>query len=268
MRARERVILLLALTALAVGSGCGVDPGALSPEADEPLYREGQQLERQGRTEQALNAYLKLINQRGDQAPQSHLEAGVIYLDTFKDPIAAIYHFREYLKLEPNSVQAAAVRGQIDAARREFASTLPAPSWESGAQPSELTEPVERLQNENASLKAEIAALRSAAGASPLAIPAPDVAAAPVESAPVPVVLVPAGNAAATPAAPPAARPAAPAAPTERIHVVVKGDTLTNLAYRYYGSRARWRDIVAANRGLFPGGATGLKLGMQLKIPQ
>ena len=51
-----------------------------------------------------------------------------------------------------------------------------------------------------------------------------------------------------------------------RQHTVVKGDTLFVLAQRYYGSRAKWRDIYAANRDVMPN-ENSLQIGMVLKIP-
>jgi phage tail protein X len=49
----------------------------------------------------------------------------------------------------------------------------------------------------------------------------------------------------------------------------VKGDTLSNLAQRYYGSRSKSkvRAIVAANSDALSSESTPLKIGMVLKIP-
>jgi len=79
---------------------------SLGMETNEPYYRQGDQLKRQGRYQEALAAYLKVIEKRNEDAPESQLEAGLIYQQYLKDPIYAIYHFRKYLELEPNSRQA------------------------------------------------------------------------------------------------------------------------------------------------------------------
>jgi nucleoid-associated protein YgaU len=42
--------------------------------------------------------------------------------------------------------------------------------------------------------------------------------------------------------------PTTPAAPAGRIYVVVKGDTLSQIAEREYGDASRWREIYQANR--------------------
>jgi nucleoid-associated protein YgaU len=72
-------------------------------------------------------------------------------------------------------------------------------------------------------------------------------------------------------AAPAPALRSAPTKPTppsagSRRHTVVKGDTLFSLAQRYYGNRAKWRDIYAANRTVLPS-ENSLRLGMELIIP-
>lgn len=90
------------------------------------------------------------------------------------------------------------------------------------------------------------------------------VVAAPPKPAPArnPPVVTPAATApAAAKSAPSAAKPAGP-----RRHVVQPGDTLSKLAQQYYGNRAKWHDIYAANRGLMKS-ETDLKAGMELKIP-
>src|SRR5271170_6448997 len=105
MHARSFLLGAASLLALAAGSGCGGDTTSLSSELDDSYFREGQQMERQGRWDEALAAYLKVIDRRGDAAPESNLDAGLIYLNHIKDPVYAIYHFRKYLDLEPNSKQ-------------------------------------------------------------------------------------------------------------------------------------------------------------------
>jgi hypothetical protein len=161
MNPRNLVLAAAALLALAAGPGCGGDSPSLSSEMDDSNYREGQQMERQGRWDEALAAYLKVIDRRGDAAPESNLDVGLIYLNHIKDPIYAIYHFRKYLELEPNSKQAVYVRGIIDAAKREFARSLPGQPLESQTEHLGVEEQVERLQRENDDLKAENAALRA-----------------------------------------------------------------------------------------------------------
>jgi len=54
---------------------------------------------------------------------------------------------------------------------------------------------------------------------------------------------------------------------TQRIHVVQKGDTLSAISAKYYGSARQWRKIVAANRDNLPD-PNHLTPGSKLLIPQ
>jgi tetratricopeptide (TPR) repeat protein len=297
MRNRLNIPALLALVAMLLAAGCDRgDSLTLSSEIDEPFYRQGQSLSKQCRNQEALNAYLKVIAKRDETAPESHLEVGLILLRHVKDPIAAIYHFRKYLELQPNSRQAVYVRGLIDTSKREFARTLPATPLESQADQLEKQDQIDRLLRENDQLKAELAALRAGVPATPIrsratldntepvgtsliTVPAtqPEAVAeeSPITYAPVPAT--PVEEAPVLHAAPPAtSAPTRPAGsrPTTtrsnpgngRSHTVTKGDTLFSLAQKYYGNRSKWRDIYAANRDVLPN-ETALKPGMQLKIP-
>src|SRR6187431_379521 len=128
MTVRLALTLAATLAALLLGAACGVrENAAIGAETDEPLFVQGKQLIKQTRNPEALSSFLKLIDRRGERgAPESHLEAGIIYLNHTKDPVEAYHHFRKYLDLQPNSKEAAGVRGMVDAARREFARTLSA----------------------------------------------------------------------------------------------------------------------------------------------
>ena len=116
----------------------------MNSEADEPDFRQGQQLERQGNPKQALTAFLKVIAKRHDEAPESHLEAGLICAQHMKNPIEAIYHFNKYLELQPAILAARRKlvrQRRIEAAKRDFARTLPAQPLESAADRLEMQGP-------------------------------------------------------------------------------------------------------------------------------
>jgi tetratricopeptide (TPR) repeat protein len=274
---------LLLLGALLCAAGCERNPGGpAGAEADDANYRRGQQLLRQDRKQEALVAYLKAIEIRGDAAPDSHLEAGLLYLQHVKDPIAAIYHLRKYVELRPTARQAELVRGQIDAAKREFARTLPGNPMESKTQRLDMLDQVERLQREVEQLKAELSIARSGSSApiNRLLIPTESAATnqpppgpilvqeTPEEASPITMAPLPTrpmfGEQPAEAASAKAETP--PAAPAGRQHTVARGDTLFSLAQQYYGNRSRWREIYEANRNQLPD-ANSLKLGMQLVIP-
>ena len=259
---------------LLLPAGCDrPDRLALGSETSEPYYRQGDQLKRQGRYQEALAAYLKVIEKRNEDAPESHLEAGLIYQQYLKDPIIAIYHFRKYLELEPNSRQADLVRQRIDAAKRDFARTLPARPLEDQTLRLDLMSRIDELQKQNLELKEEIARLNHSAtdrggGSKAALVPVP-------ESAPSRSVTrgsVSSATAADTAGAgplQPIIRPVVPAKPLPaagRTHVVAEGETLSKIAQRYYGSSAKWQAILDANRDVLKD-EKALQPGMTLKIP-
>jgi LysM repeat protein len=270
---------LLGLAALWLGGCTDSERVKTAAEVDEPAYREGQSLLKTGRRQEALSAFHKVIDKRGNDAPESHLEIGLLYAQHINDPLSAIYHFKKYLALRPNSPQAPLIRQRIDAATREFARTLPAQPLENQLQRVDLVATLDKLKQENEALKQELADVK--AGRHAVAVPGLGVGPAATEAGPAPglsfnVETIPTvrtrpapapvrATAAAQKPPTPATTTAQPAAGNRR-HTVQPGDTLFKIAQQYYGNRSRWRDIYAANRGVMKS-ETDLKVGMQLRIP-
>lgn len=276
-RFQFRRSLLFLLGALALGlTGCS-DNNRLTytAEVDEPLYREGTSLLKTGRKQEALSAFLKVIDKRGEDSAESHLEVGLLYLQHINDPLSAIYHLKRYLALRPNSPQSGLVRQRIDQATRDFARTLPAQPLEDKFQRVDLVAALDKLKQENERLKVELADLKAnrptPVVAEPTEAPEPRAESAQVFSFnTVPTVrsrpTVPVATTINPPAPKPAVKPTPAPTAGGRRHVVRAGDTLSSIAQRYYQNRAKWRDILAANRGLLKT-ENDLKVGMELKIP-
>lgn len=290
--------------ALALGlAGCGDrDRLSYATETDEPYYREGVSLLKTGRRQEALTAFLKVVDKRGEDAPESHLEIGLLYMQHINDPLSAIYHFKKFLALRPNSPQAPLVRQRIDACIRDFARTLPAQPLENATKRVDLIAAMDKLKLENDQLKQQLADLQAnRATATPLPESRTQVTVTPVQPAPennltlnfdamptvrtrpaAPTVSVPFKPVVAAPVAVPTpasqrevtrAKPTAPPPVVStsnrtvpRKHVVQKGDTLSILAQRYYKNKARWKDIYAANRKVMKNEGD-IHVGMELVIP-
>lgn len=172
---------------------------------------------------------------------RAHLELGLLCDERLNDPIAAIYHYRRYLDLEPNSDKRRVVEDFIERAKLSLASKLPQGG---GMDTSELL----RLQNQNTTLANEIAALKTKLAEYETAVNTPALPAL------TNVTAVIATN-------PPPTVEAKP-----RVHVVQKGDTLYSIAARYYGSRTAWQKIYQANQAALPN-KDQLKIGQSLVIP-
>lgn len=257
-------------------------------EGDEPHYRRGVQMARSGQSQLALEAFLKVIDKRGGDAPESHFEVGRIYLEHIRDPIAAIYHFRKYLESRSNAPQAAQVRQLIDTAIKQFAATLAAKPLEQQMERLELLDMLEKLKAENAALRSEMTRIGAqvqvaGSGAAPR-VPAAttaDFGRSAFESdavgevtrvVPVPVEPPPTAAAAQRQVAPVTQSPAVSVAPPTRpaagfqSYVVQPRDTLYAISVRFYGTGNRHHAILQANSDQLRS-AGDLKPGMVLRIP-
>jgi hypothetical protein len=137
-------------------SGCVPGRSSIVAEKEEIAYRRGQQCLREGRPDEGLRAFLSVIERRPD-APESHLEVGLLYLNRFNEPVLAVYHFNEYLRLKKgNSDQAERVRELIITAKKEFARSLPAAPFGNEIDKLDLKELLNKTRAENETLKAEL----------------------------------------------------------------------------------------------------------------
>jgi tetratricopeptide (TPR) repeat protein len=286
-------------------AGCDGPSSLDLPETDEPLYKRGQQFLRSQQNQLALESFLKLIDRRDGDAPESHFEAGRVYLSHLKDPYAAIYHFRRYLQLKPNNPQAPMVNQMIETAMKESLKGLPGTAMSAEVDRLDLLDMVQKLKGENADLRAQLdragiavntpATLAptqnpNAAATSPARTP-PQVAAqqtrppqptqrqpqqveaVPMEDLPVqPPVLIDTPPPQQTPATvrQPPQRPGGATTPAAtasgRTYIVQPKDNLTAISRKIYGTPTRWREIYELNRDRMKS-ESDLKIGMELRLP-
>jgi LysM repeat protein len=285
-------VFLLLAAASVFFSGCDAGRGLeAKAEVSEPHYVRGLQMVRSGQNQVALEAFLKVIEKRNGDAPESHLEAGRIYLNHIRDPIAAIYHFRRHLELKPNGPQAQGVRQLIETAKKEFARTLPGNPLGDQVDRVDLLETIETLKAQNARLLAALEAAgnpatagqgypqtvaqgqpqspprRPAAQSLPEDLPVQPVV--PVETAPAqmqPTRPVPGRSANVTTAGVTSPQTGAPTPPAGRTYTVQAGDTLYKISVKAYGTGSRWPAILDANRDQLRS-ERDVKPGMTLRLP-
>lgn len=160
---RHFLFILSLFFAFILISGC--DPshrGNRVSECEEKHFLRGQQLLKEGRKDEALEAFLKVISNRID-APESHLEVGYLELDYMHDPISAIYHFRQYLEYTPESDRTRAVKQLIETAQKEFARQLPGSNsfQDSDSGRVDLMKLLKEAREENVQLKKQLMLVRN-----------------------------------------------------------------------------------------------------------
>ena len=143
-------IILAFICALIIG--CSSNDRLLLEESEERLYKRAKDFQIQGRHEDALINYLSLIAVRRE-SPESHLEAGYIYLNALKDPIRSIYHFDRYLELKPESAQSTQVKQLIETAKKEFIRQIPTKPFQTDIDRVDLLEIIKKQQREFEALK-------------------------------------------------------------------------------------------------------------------
>jgi nucleoid-associated protein YgaU len=252
-----RSALIASTAALLIFSACAPSGVEVVGETDEKQYQLAKEYQKAGRTEEALSAFIRVIDARRD-APESHFEAGYIYLNSMKDPIKAIYHFDRYIQFKPQSPQATQVRQLIETAQKEFARQLPAQPYQGELDRIDLMDLVKSLKLENDSLKRELVTAQkrvqqlesivSGARRVPTAVSAPRAPTVPqVQNSIVPPV-----------APDPSSVP--------RSYTVQSGDSLSAISRKVYGTPTRWIDIYQANRDRMTS-ENALRVGQELRIP-
>lgn len=226
------------------------------PETEEKLFQRAQYRLDQGRPEEALSAFLGVIESR-KVAPESHFEAAELYLTEFNDPVSAIYHYRRYLEFKSDSPQAPVVRERIETAQKEFAGQLPAQPFQGAIDRLDLMELLDNVREENTRLKRQllgaqerIRTLENQLGIEREAIETgqvdPRLETLPEDPQPDP------------------SEDSSDDAPAT--YTVVGGDTLTRISRKVYGTESRWMDIYQANRDTLSS-PNSLRVGQVLRIP-
>ena len=219
---------------------------SLAPNEDEDAaFKRGRSFLKVGKEEEALDEFLS-VTRRTIKCPKSHLEAGRLFLtlESRKDPVASIYHFRRFLLLENESREAPKVEQLIVTAEREIIRDLPGEPYADFL--DSLT-----LKEENDLLKRQIADLQARIGL-PL-----EIKNSAVSKLQKPQAVMPS----------PSIRLAVPdQSARARTYIVQQGDSLYAISRKLYGDSSHIDLIFQANRQSLPS-KDSLKLGQTLTIP-
>ena len=182
------------------------------------------------------------------------------------DPNTAIYHFKKYLELKPNSQSSPMVRQMIETAQKKFAASLPESPFENNIRRIELEEILQKLQKENLELKQKLAA----AAATIDRLEATQTVRVQSQAPVVAESRQSTGNAAQRSVqARGVSEQRAPVVSRDvpSTYTVQAGDTLSSISRKIYGTPNKWREIFSANRDRLAT-ASSLKPGQVLKIPR
>ena len=234
---------VLMLAGIAVLLGCGRDIRRLD-ERDRslPLMQRAGAAAATGDVEGAADLYRQALASDPDAA-RAHLDFAFLLHDTLKDHVGAIYHYRGYLRLRPDTQKADMINNRLRLAKQALAATVLPEDREVGRTMRRLEQEVSALRMRVGELKAENAALNKQLAERPLEVPAESSARQETVSVAEPM--------------------SAGSGVTD--YVVKPGDTLSSIAVRMYGDAARWRDIVEANRAVLGDGDL-VRVGQRLKI--
>ena len=181
------------------------------------------------------------------------------------DPIQAIYHFRKFLELKPNSQVSPMVRQMIETAQKKFAASLPESPFENNVRRLELEELLQKVQKENLELKQRLDAaattIESLKASQKVSVASARGSREAASSERRQQQTQRAGTAQAQQQTVEVRRD------TPSTYTVMPGDTLSNVSRKVYGTKNRWREIFNANRDRM---ATpeSLKPGQVLRIPR
>jgi LysM repeat protein len=190
----------------------------------------------------------------------AHFELGWLYDEKESDPAAAIYHYRQYLKLCPNAGNTEVIKQRIESCKQELAAdVLPLPSTPAAQkQITQLIEQNQQLQDEVGKWRAYFAS-QPAAKNQPATAPNPIVAPLSANAGSPPPVHIasppPGGSSQNHPVH------STPTKPILGTHTVAAGETAVRVARRY---GITLDALLAANPGLEP---RRMHVGQVLNIP-
>ena len=126
-------------------AGCAVFMTSCGPknERAHPLFKKAEHCVNNSEYQAAVNNYEKYLKVNPDSAV-THYKLAELYSDNLDKPFYAVFHFREFLKLKPNSPDRDIIQTWIEAGEKKFAKKI------SERDPSSITvKEIEKLQEYN-----------------------------------------------------------------------------------------------------------------------
>ncbi len=256
------VLSLLAALGLAGLSGCSLSDSGQLDEENEPHFILGKSRVNALDYSAAIDAFKDSL-QVNPHSAAAHYQLACLYDSENKvaDPAAAIYHYQEFLKLNPQAENAAVVSQRIEGCKVQLAhAVISLPSMPASQKLLEsLSETNRILQAELDKLRASYAALQLAASqaASRPALPPRQNNFSPNE----PDNFVPPPDNTVLTGKKSKAQKSLATGVRAKTHVVAKGESLAIIARKYHVSLA---SLQAANPGV---NSSKLRVGQSISLP-
>ena len=259
----------LAVAVLVAAGGCLPAEQSQLDEEKEPHFSLGRSRVNAMDYAGAVEAFTEAL-EANPRSAAAHFQLACLFDNKEPDPAAAIYHYQEFLRLNPKADNAEVIKQRIYSCKQQLAAdVLPLPSAPAAQkQIEDLVEKTHRLQDENQKLQDEVGKWRAFFTAQQAAAQ-PNPASAPNNFTPQPQnggaapddISTPADGKlnSVTPVKP--AKPLPPKISKPRTHTVVSGETLAAIARKHGVSLGA---LQAANPGLNP---KNLKAGQSVNLP-
>ena len=241
-------LVALAATALVAVNGCLPSDSSPLDEEKEPHFVLGKSRVNAMDYAGAIEAFTESL-EANPRSAAAHFQLACLFDQKESDSAAAIYHYQEFLRLNPKADNAEVIKQRIYSCKQQLAAdVLPLPSAPAAQkQLEDLAEKNHRLQDEVEKWRAYYATQQAAQkNPTPPNTPAPAGSPPPDKVSPAPVNPTP-----ATPASPAKAR----------THVVAAGETLAGIARK---ANVSLTALEAANPGVTP---KKLHVGQTVNLP-
>jgi LysM repeat protein len=226
-------------------SGCEPSGSSVADDEKEPHFVLGQNRVNAMDYAGAVEAFEESLEVNPHSAP-AHYQLAMLYSEKESNPAAAIYHYQQYLRFDPQAPNADIVNQHINTCKQQLATdVLQLPSSPAAQQQ------LQQLADKNRELQDEVDKWRAYYAAQMAAVKTNQPAAAgDVASSATAAVSSPAT---AVTAAPPAGKP--------RTHIVAAGETPAAIARK---ESVSLNALLAANPGLNP---KKLRVGQPVNLP-
>ena len=232
---------------LVMAAGCSKPVKTLDvDELDHPLMKRAKQKEQNGDIKGALQIYQSIIDRTPSMA-RPHLSLALLLDRPKGDYVQAIYHYKRYLALRPDTEKRAMIESRVRSSSLAFVKSV-------FSNETAVVERLNVLEQENAILKVGnanlLAQLQQSRAAVNLLRARLTTSAAQASKDLERKGMLEAGI--------------QPSLPTVRVE---RNDTLRRIASRVYGSQDRWRDLFDANRNILRR-PEDVRAGQVLVIPE